>query len=86
MSSPRKVKDKDPMRGKVLQYLKEHPQELRYIVGDYLSENKIIEKANREIKIENRKLRHDLKLCKDFIFKTYDSIEKIHKSIKEFFE
>ena len=41
MTGPRKVDNKNPMRHKVLQYLREHPKELKYIVGDYLAKNKL---------------------------------------------
>lgn len=39
MTSPRRVDNNNPMRHKVLKYLKEHPKELKYIVGDYLSKH-----------------------------------------------
>ena len=33
----RKVNNKSSMRGRVFKYLKDNPQELDYIVGDYVS-------------------------------------------------
>ena len=39
MTGPRKVDNKNPMRHKVLEYLKEHPKELSYIIGDYLAKH-----------------------------------------------
>lgn len=39
MTSPRKVDNKNPMRHEVLNYLKEHPKEHKYIIGDYLAKH-----------------------------------------------
>lgn len=39
MISPRKVDNKDPIRHKVLEYLRKHPKEMKYIIGDYLAKH-----------------------------------------------
>ena len=48
MTSPRKVDNLNPMRHKVLKYLREHPQEFQYIVGDYLAVHPEIRKKISE--------------------------------------
>lgn len=37
----RQVDNKNPERHRVLKYLREHPKELRYIVGDFISKRKL---------------------------------------------
>jgi len=39
MTSPRKVNNRDPMRHRVLAYLHAHPQEMQYIIGDFLADH-----------------------------------------------
>ena len=45
MTGPRKVDNKNPMRHKVLDYLKKHPKEFQYIIGDYLAKHPEIIKS-----------------------------------------
>lgn len=52
MTSPRKVNNKNPMRHRVLKYLKDNPKELQYIIGDFLAKNpktrkRIMEQINK---------------------------------------
>jgi len=39
MTSLRKVDNRSAKRHEVLKYLREHPQEFRYLVGDYLAQH-----------------------------------------------
>ncbi len=47
MTGPRKVDNKNPMRHKVLRYLREHPKELKYIIGDYLAKHPEVKKLKK---------------------------------------
>lgn len=49
MTGPRKVNNKNPMRHRVLKYLKEHPKEFQYIIGDFLAKHpEILKRINKK--------------------------------------
>lgn len=53
MPSIRKVDNKNPERHRVLRYLRNHPQELRYIVGDYIAKHglKVVKNTDPRYKV-----------------------------------
>lgn len=58
MTGPRRVNNKNPMRHRVLRYLRDNPKELQYIIGDFLAKhpetrNRIVEQINKIQKNEN---------------------------------
>jgi len=58
MTSPRKVGNTNPMRHNVLRYLKEHPKELKYIIGDYLAKHpEIIKNIIKKNKLKRKQKR-----------------------------